>query len=245
MKTLCSRVALALGLLLALSPCVYAEHFQGDPDWRVAFTTGKEMESNFKTADLDEAVSGLQPGDDITFTLALENQYGETTDWWMTNEVLYSLEDRSQNSATGGGAYTYLLTYTDKSGSTNTLFSSDTVGGDTVDQAGEGLHEATDALEDYFYLDTLSSGQQGTITLTVALEGETQGNDYQDTLADLQMNFAVELRTATTAKPEIVKTGDDSHLLFYMVAMGLSGLVLLVLGISSLKRGKQQGRDAV
>ena len=28
----------------------------------------------------------------------------------------------------------------------------------------------------------------------MALDGETQGNDYQDTLADLQMEFAVELR---------------------------------------------------
>lgn len=28
--------------------------------------------------------------------------------------------------------------------------------------------------------------------MTVALDGETQGNGYQDTLAKLQMNFAVE-----------------------------------------------------
>ena len=97
------------------------------------------MESSFKTADLDEAVSGLQPGDDITFYLELKNENEETTNWYMTNEVLYSLEDRSANSATGGGAYTYELTYTDKEGKEEVLFSSNTVGGEVISKAGEGL----------------------------------------------------------------------------------------------------------
>ena len=39
------------------------------------------------------------------------------------------------------------------------------------------------------------------ITLEVALDGETQGNDYQDTLADLQMEFAVELRDTPDNPP--------------------------------------------
>ena len=68
------------------------------------------------------------------------------------------------------------------------------VGGDSVSQAGEGLHEATDALKDWFYLDTLESGQNGVLTLHIMLDGETQGNDYQDTLAELKMRFAIELR---------------------------------------------------
>jgi hypothetical protein len=119
------------------------------------------------------------------------------------------------------------------------LFSSDTVGGDTVDAAGEGLHEATDALADYFYLDTLSSGQSGTVTLKIALDGETQGNDYQDTLADLQMNFAVELTTASGTR-QVVNTGDGRSFLPYILAMALSGLVLQALAIYSLKRAKRR-----
>ena len=42
------------------------------------------------------------------------------------------------------------------------------------------LHEATDALEDFFYLDSQTTGQQGTIRLRVSLDGETQGNSYQN-----------------------------------------------------------------
>ncbi|MCI8465711.1 MAG: sortase B protein-sorting domain-containing protein [Lachnospiraceae bacterium] len=251
-----------IGLLLALalfSGCLLparAETFYGDKDWHVDFTAEEEMESNFKTSDLDEVVSGLQPGDNILITLALENSHKETTDWYMTNKVLYSLEDRSANSATGGGAYTYRLTYQDKAGTETVLFDSETVGGDTVSAAGEGLHAATDALKDYFYLDTLESGQKGTITLEVALDGETQGNDYQDTLADLQMNFAVELREDTPAEPQtpgtprketgksgLIKTGDESQPVFLAVLMTGSGLLLLLFCVFQWKEGRRRKKE--
>ena len=223
-----------------------AETFYGDPDWQVAFTPDSEMESNFRTADLTEAVSGLQPGDSIIFTMNLKNDNGTATDWYMTNEVLYSLEDRSANNGTSGGAYTYILAYTDKTGTETTLFSSDTVGGETTGGIQGGLHGATDALEEYFYLDTLAKGEHGRIDLTIALDGETQGNAYQDTLADLQMNFAVELNDSGSNPPggssrtDIVKTGDEWNLVPFFIAMAVSGVVLLILGIYSLRRGNRQ-----
>ena len=230
---------LCMALMLGLSVSAGAESFTGGDNWRVAFTQEHAMESTFRTADLDDAVSGLQPGDDITFTLRLSNDSEAVTDWYMTNRVLYSLEDRSTNAATAGGAYTYFLSYTNAAGEENVLFSSDTVGGEHVSEAGEGLHEATDALQDFFYLDTLSGSQAGTIVLRVALEGETQGNDYQDTLADLAMNFAVELKEAAPepgAPRIIVKTGDDRNLLPYYVAMAVSGVLLLILAIDNVRR---------
>ncbi len=242
---------LFLGLLLALAPAarVSAETFYGDGSWRVVFTQEKKMESNFRTADLDEAVGGLQPGDNIIFSLKLRNENETATDWYMTNEVLYSLEDRSANSATGGGAYTYLLAYTDVNGTRTVLFDSDTVGGDLSDEAGEGLHEATDSLGDYFYLDTLAKGQGGEITLEVALDGETQGNDYQDTLADLQMNFAVELnenpttvtgRDRGTVSARAVKTGDENIPAAYLALMAASGAILLGLAIVGWRKNRKE-----
>ena len=91
--------------------------------------------------------------------------------------------------------------------------------------------------------------------LTVALDGETQGNDYQNTLAQLQMNFATEIAQADTVKGEDkvinrtvkeadktvyrtqkVKTGDESQTLLYSVIALASGLVLLVLGVIVLKK---------
>ena len=68
----------------------------------------------------------------------------------------------------------------------------ETVGGESEQAERQGLYEATSGLEDSFYLDTLKSGEAGEISLRVALDGETQGNDYQNTLARLRLNLAVE-----------------------------------------------------
>ena len=206
------------------------------------------MESNFRTADMDDAVSGLQPGDTITFELDLKNENSTATDWYMTNKVLYSLEDRSANRGTAGGAYTYVLSYRDHNGEETLLFSSDTVGGENISAGGEGLHEATGALEDYFYLDTLTTGQVGSISLVVSLDGETQGNDYQDTLADLQMNFAVELNVTPTEEEQsrrtnIVKTSDESDLGGLFAAMTVSGVLLLGMAVYSLRQGRKEKRE--
>ena len=202
MKRIWMALLLILCLTFGMTQSVSAETFYGNSDWRVTFTGEKKMESNFRTADLNEAVGGLQPGDNIIFTMNLSNANETATDWYMTNEVLYSLEDRSANGQTKGGAYTYRLSYqSSQGGEENVLFDSDTVGGENVSAAGEGLKEATSSLKEYFYLDTLSQSQSGVITLEVALDGETQGNDYQDTLADLQMEFAVELRETPENPP--------------------------------------------
>lgn len=232
-------------LLCMVSTLIFpvgAKTIPGKDGWQVTFTQAEEMESNFTSADLANLFSGMQPGDDAVITLALRNSHSAVTNWYMTNEVLSSLEDSV--SVASGGAYEYYLSYVGPSGEERVLFDSDTVGGETVGNAGEGLHEATDALDEFFFLDTLKTGESGRITLRVALDGETQGNDYQDTLAKLQMNFAVELdATDTGGKPhKVVKTGDES-LLPYIIAAAVSGVLLLIFAIVSLKtRRKKEGR---
>jgi len=242
MKKKLTAMLLVLLLTAALILPAYAETFTGASDWNVRFTADKAMDSNFKSTDLEDYVAGLQPGDDITFRVALKNEYSETVDWYITNEVLYSLEDRSNNSATAGGAYEYGLSYYDTAGKEHILYSSDAVGGDTVDKAGEGLHEATDSLSDFFYLDTIKPGGTGYVVLSVALDGETQGNDYQDTLADLQLNFAVELNKASY-RYYGPKTGDTSNITLWLIAAAVSGVVLLVLAIVILKRSRRREDD--
>lgn len=273
---------IGMGLLsgLALFPLMLfgpplpaqAETFYGGDNWNVSFTSEKAMSSSFSTADINDVVGGMQPGDNVIITLNLKNENPTSTDWYMQNEVLYSLEDRSANSQTGGGAYTYRLIYTDKDGEVNVLFDSDTVGGelgetvnDTISRM-EGLHGATSALKDYFYLDTIHNGEGGTITLEVALDGETQGNHYQDTLADLQMEFAVELRDDLPDRPEpgnppeevndenptppggrgtdIVKTSDDSQLPLLMGISGITGLILLAYCIYCFREHRKGKKEA-
>lgn len=267
MTVLWSSLA-TLGLLVPALP-VRAETYYGDDGWNVVFTSESSMESSFRTADINDVVGGMQPGDNVIITLDLKNENQTTTDWYMRNEVLYSLEDRSANRETGGGAYTYRLAYIDKNGEVETLFDSDTVGGesaaDTISRMGEGLKGATNALKDYFYLDTLEQGAGGVITLEVALDGETQGNDYQNTLADLQMNFAVELQAdepgpgrRSSKEPDnpgtaeeplssvnrtgVVRTSDNSRILLYTALSGICGFVLLAWCIFRCREHKKGER---
>ncbi len=174
------KLLTALGLLVTMAMSAItanAETSYGGSDWSVVFSKDKKMVSNFKTSDINDAIYGIQPGDNVIITLALKNENDEATDWYMTNEVLYSLEDRSANAGTSGGVYTYKLTYTGPDGEVTSLYDSDTVGGEdpSGNKAGEGLRQATNALSDYFFLDTLKKGQSGKVTLEVALDGDTQG----------------------------------------------------------------------
>lgn len=257
MKKKILSTVLSLGLIFSMSMSVCAEEITGADNWKVEFTEEEKMESNFTTSSLTEALKGQQPGDTAIFTVALENDNENTTDWYMTNKVLYSLEDRSNNKNTGGGAYTYVLTYTNNSGEVSLLYDSEVVGGDEANSVDRsGLREATDGLEDYFFLDTLAKGNSGYITLKVMLDGETQGNDYQDTLADLQMNFAVMLRNSQpdsgTDEHEyrdevrrgeptvIVRTGDENNMGPFVIAAFASGILFLILAIYGVKERKEQ-----
>lgn len=244
-----TALAMALSLVLSIPAFAADEHREGKTDWQVAFTKDKEMVSNFKTQEIDDAIYAMEPGDDVKFTLSLTNQYKETTDWYMENEVLKSLEN-SQKVA-NGGAYTYRLVYNGPSGS-KVLYDSEQVGGsdasaDTAVISGageEGLHQATSSLKNYFYLDRLKSGQAGEIELLVMLEGESLTNSYQDTLARLQMNFAVELVGNRTTSPRTtVKTGDYVHMLLWAGLALLSGLFCILIIILTKHQKKQNKKQ--
>lgn len=229
-------ILMAVLCLLSLSTTAFAEHFDGQAGWTVSFD-GSKMNSNFHTNEYNDPLKGLQPGDDLALTVTLKNDTSQRTDWYMTNEVLNSLEN-TKNTTASGGAYTYVLTYVGPT-QTRELYNSDTVGGEGESQAGIGMKEATNALKDYFYLDTLEAGKTAKVVLNVSLDGESQGNRYQDTLGDLRMNFAAEIQGDKLA----VMTGDNTNLSpLYVVAL-LSGIGVLVLAIRDL-RARKQGSHA-
>lgn len=239
MKKRIFAAGFAVLLALASSITAFADDFKGESGWQVSFD-GRRMESNFSTAKIDEQISGLQPGDSIELTITLQNHYEANVDWYMKNQVLESLEDAG-NAA--GGAYDYLLTYTDRDGKTTTLYSSDYFGGDGRIN-GVGLHGATTSLDDYFYLDRMRNDDSGVVKLKVRLEGETQGNTYQNTLARLEMDFATEIPGGVTDTPgsgrKSVKTGDQTKILLYVVLTLAAGLVLLITAVIRLRRDREE-----
>ncbi len=264
-KRLLTLVLLA-GTLICAPAAARAETLTSERN--ISFTSDNKLSEDRSAADMNSAVYELQPGDDITITLNLKNDNASAANWYMTNEVLQSLEETAGSGASGG-AYEYELIYTDPAGAREVLFTSDTVGGENSGSR-VGLKAATSGLEDFLYLDTLSPGQRGVVTLRVALDGETQGNDYQNTLASLQMNFAVDTTTVNNqtvtrvvdengnpilvddngdpvadddggshARTGIVRTGDENNLLPYVAAAGVSGLLLLILAIIGIKERKK------
>ncbi len=236
MKKKAIGILLALVLVVSLAATASADSFEGSKGWTVTFTPQGKIVCNFTTADIQDEVLTLQPGDDITFTIVVGNLYKDSVDWYMLNTIVQSLED---GTIAENGAYSYVLTYQTSTGTVREIYNSEQVGGD-ISASGsvpEGLHQVNDALKEYFYLETQKPGTAGQVTLKVTLEGETQDNGYQDTLADLTMKFAAEI----TPTHIIIKTGDETNMLPYYIGMAVSGAVLLFLAIDGVKRRKRSG----
>ncbi len=250
MKRRLLGVCLAGILVLVSSVTAFAEDRQGACGWQVSFN-GKKMSSNFTTANMGDEINAMQPGDSVELTITLKNDFNGEADWYMKNQVLSTLEDAGDAA---GGAYDYLLTYTDAAGQTTTLYSSEKFGGDGR-YNGVGLHGATTSLDDYFYMDRMGNGDRGVVKLKVALDGETLVNNYQNTYARLQMDFATELVTPGTGGPgsgnpgggsgtggnrEVIKTGDQSQIMLYVLMMLGAGFALLLIVFLRLRREQEE-----
>ena len=231
-------LAAALFAMLAFPGTAFAEHLTGKDGWAVTYTAGGELTDNYSSAGFVDDIKGLQPGDDITLTITLNQQNDKDTDWYMANEVLKSLEE---GDATGS-AYGYELSYVNAAGESETLYQSASLGG----TGSKGLKDANSGLEDYFYLDTLAKGKSGKVTLKVTLDGETEGNAYYSTLAQIRMKFAVDpsgTRGANTNKSNVVKTGDDTDLLPFYVIMVASGVLLVALGAVTVRQRRKNREE--
>ena len=241
-------LAMAAIMAVGIHTTAFAETLQGGSDWKAEFN-GSKMSSNFTSADMKKDIFQLQPGDTMELQVGLKNTSEKDADWYMTNEVIQTLED-AQSSAEGG-AYEYKLTYVGSDNAEKVLYDSTTVGGEGASKAGEGLKQIDNSTQEYFYLGRLASNNTGTVHLTVGVEGETQGNGYQLTLAKLRMNFAVEKVSAgkTITKNKIVKTtntvktGDTARVLLFCVLALISGLILLAYGIYTLNKNTKRRRQ--
>lgn len=218
-------------VLLCFTLCAVsasAEHVDST-GWYVQFT-GNEMNQNFNSNVLNSIFNSIEPGDDVSVHIKLHNSCGQKTMWYMHNEALQTLEE-IRNSAEGG-LYTYKLTYTNSAGRTTVLYNSEDVGGENNRLTDpEGLQQISSQLQNYFYLDTFSAGQAGDVQLDIALEGETQGNGYQNTAGSIAIQFAVEpveKSSITELYSTRPRTADDAKLALWGVIMILSFFSLIL-----------------
>ena len=236
MKRKLAAFLLILSLMLALPVAAWAETLNGGSDWTVTFTTANRIVSNFGETAIDDTLRNMQPGDTANFKITVLNSGGKTVDWYMMNSVIKSLED---SSIASGGAYSYILTYTPSAGTSRELYNSNTVGGENSPAgAGEGLNEINRTeLKDWIFLEQMATGRSGVVNLQVSLEGESQANVYQDTMADLRMRFAAEIVPTRT----IVKTGDEgTQLQPIYIGMAVAGVLALGLALEGAVQNKKK-----
>ena len=225
-------VFLALLLLCTMTTTAFAQNYSST-GWLVTFN-GDQMVSNFNSNTIATEISKVEPGDSITVSVTLKNTSSDSTEWYMLNEVLKSLED-SKNSPRGG-AYDYELTYQGPSES-KTFFNSSGVGGENGD-----IKNATGNLKDYFYVGNLKTGQTGVVTLKVTIDGEADGNAYQDTLAQFKMQFAVEKTTSDGKKKEYSpKTGEVLHIALWLVVF-LGSLAVIIAILRAKKKVQEEDK---
>lgn len=247
-------LALVIVMIAGSAMSVSAESYDyTKEDFHCYYQNGTMVE-NYDGKTVAQFAEDLQPGDDMTFRVVYENRSKDTTDWYMENAIAKTLEDtraravqvRGIGKAENGG-YSYELIHVDKNGAEDILFNSDGIDKvfgslDDKDVTGrEGLKQATTALEDWFYVQTLEPGESGEVILKVALEGETEVNDYMDTDGELNVRFAVEKPEPGTRK--IVKTGDYTNITRWVAVMMAAGVLLLILAIFSKKKDRKESYD--
>ena len=242
MKKMSKITTLLLALMTVLMMCqaAFAESYDGG-----TFSYNGSSISNSKAAaTIDQAISNLEPGDSMTFTFTYKNDSDVSTEWYLENQVVKTLEE--QGGVNGG--YTYELVNNGKKEGRVVIFSSKAVAGqssENPDKTDQGLKSATNATGDWLYIDTLAAGQSGSTTLTVALDGESQANSYQNTNGQLRIAYGVE---DTAVGEDIIKhkgvnTGDTTNLIVPVAAF-IGAMILLILAILSYRKDRKDGEEA-
>lgn len=233
-------LAMALMVLFITLTSVQAKELVGSDQWKVSFD-GNQVSTNFGKDQMNDELSNIQPGDSLTLKVHVKNKTDQATDWYMTNDILKTLEDGTKAT---NGAYGYRLSYVDQSQKETIIYESSALGGDD----SKGL-KSIKGLDDYFYLGRLDKADQGTVLLTLSVDGETQGNSYQASMAQIEMNFAVETvknPAITVDKTEhkniftTVKTGDNTNILIYCALGLVSGLLLVSLALFFKKKDQEE-----
>ena len=237
MKRVFSAFFAAVLAFSALPAAAMAETLNGKT-YNVTLTENERMVDDFGTNEVTEQIKGLQPGDDFIFTIDIKHDHKTAADWYISNDVLKSFEDEDAK----GSNYSYEISYAGTDGTARTLYKSERLGGD----GSAGLLDAASNLDEYTALSELQKGQTGKVTVRVHLDGETEQNAYFDTLGRLKVGFAAEFHSPETPPsetpppPTVVKTGDETNLFPFYLALTISGLALLALAIHSVRQGRNE-----
>ncbi|MBQ6622302.1 MAG: hypothetical protein IJH75_05665 [Mogibacterium sp.] len=234
-------LALTAALVLGMSTACYGESSSFTEE--CVYNGSSKIESDFDSDSFAATVRNMEPGDDIEYTITYKNATKDTTEWYMRNRVLETLE-QSKDPAENGG-YTYRLVNIGPDGKETVLFNNSEVGGETVVEDLEGLLQATNATGEYFFVQELGAGQQAKTNLYVYFDGEAEVNDYMDTYGALMVSYAVEKKGEKPDNPPTsrINTGDRNRL-YFLITVNACAIVLLILALIFWRRSRKDGEDA-
>ena len=161
--------------------------------WDVTYT-GSKLESTYDVSK--STITNMMPGDEITYSVGYKNDSGKAVDFYLSTDIINSLEDKSadgaDSSVASGGAYSYKISNL-IDGQEKVIYDSEVLGGES---AVKGLNQVKNSLEDgkaaYIGLGQIANGNQGIIKVDIKLDGNSQDNSYMYKLATLDVRFGVE-----------------------------------------------------
>ena len=229
-------VVLMVGLTVTSSANTYK--FNGKCQYN-----GSKITSNFSTEEFAASQDGMEPGDSLTYKVTYKNNSDKKTSWYMRNKVLETLEENKSQAENGG--YTYVLKNIGPNGTETTLFDNSQVGGETKKGKLEGLLQATNATGNFFFIQDLKPGESATTYLHVAMDGETEVNDYMDTHGELMVSYAVEDQDGKTdeQKDNNPRTGDPMSI-WKFIALMAAAVAVAIFAIISWRRDRKDGEQA-
>lgn len=241
MKVKKINMVLALALVVAgiTGHCMTVEAGTESLEWTVQYDGGK----NFKTLGKDatnSSIGNAMPGDTIQYIVTYTNNSadGKTYDFYLDANVLKSLEDGS--SAAQGGGYSYKVDY-EINGTTSTVIDSETIGGDN--DVSKGLNQVSN--DSYVSVGRLTKGQSGIVTVSIALDGNSQDNSYMETIAQMSIQFAVQEAGEADGKHEVIEnTKTETKHVVYTIPGG-SKIIYIDDELTPLAGGGPQTGDSI
>ena len=236
MITLLAVAALMVGMTVTASANEY--HY----DDATCVFNGTDMKISYPSGNLQEVISHMEPGDSVDLLVTYKNNSEYKTEWYMKNEVLETLEDNKDVAENGG--YTYVLQNISPNKTRTTLFDNSEVGGEAKVADLEGLKQATNATDKYFFIQTLKPHESGQTHVKVVFDGETEVNDYMDTKGALNLAYAVEIPGDNgTTHESNPKTGDSFDIMKYVLLM-TAALIIGIIAVIGWRRERKDGEQA-
>lgn len=261
MKKIGLVIAAITSLLLSMSTAVFAAG-----TLMVTFDGSSEMK--YEGAEqFAENFSDMYPGESRTQEIIICNQDDREAEFFLQSQVLQAFEESVEAS---GAAYNISLKLSAQEDSYVIYGGTEEdesarIGGDE-----EGLKNLNGSLGDgeWIYLTELAPGEEAVLEMMVALDGESNTNDYMEAIGTFEFVFGAEYpEEAPKAEPQIiphyvkgdptyvtkevkgadtvtrviqrVKTGDTAPILAFAAAAGAALAVILVLVAAGRKKDRK------